>query len=520
MVCVLITTSGTGSRLGNFTKYTNKSLIPVGDKYAICHIIDIYDIETEFVITLGYYGNVVKDFLTITYPNRKIQYVYVDKYEGEGSSLGYSMLCAKQYLQKPFIFHCCDTITDSYEYHNLSVNTLFVHKNDDYHSYSSINVKDNKVIQMNGKGIKQNDYIYTGLCYMKDYDVFWSKLDMLYKSDIYKNILSDIHGIQEMIRDKVEFNYIIVSSYFDTGNLISYNNTCKNMISNFNILKKDYESLCFVENRVIKFINDVTVNKKRIKRGKYLYPLTPRIIDERDNFMVMEFVKGELVSECKTYGEVKRLLEWAQTNLWIDSKQDEQYIQSCYRFYKDKTLERIKNIPFLNNEINVINGLSIGSIDNLLKEIDYDFISTNEFTKFHGDFILDNIMKTSENNYCLLDWRHEFDSDLYYGDRNYDLAKLRHNIIFNHSNINKELYDITYDDQTVHIDLKCNYMLIKQLEEYNEFVKKYNYNLVKIKIITAIIWLNMAPLYEGKLREFLFYFGKFNLYMALQEVRP
>ena len=39
----------------------------------------------------------------------------------------------------------------------------------------------------------------------------------------------------------------------------------------------------------------------------------------------------------------------------------------------------------------------------------------------------------------------------------------------------------------------------------------------KINILTAIIWLNMAPLYEGTLREFLFYFGKLNLYLAIQE---
>ena len=60
---VLITTSGIGRRLGDLTKYTNKSLIKVGDKLAICHIIEKYNKYVEFVITLGYYGNLVKDFL-------------------------------------------------------------------------------------------------------------------------------------------------------------------------------------------------------------------------------------------------------------------------------------------------------------------------------------------------------------------------------------------------------------------------------------------------------------------------
>jgi NDP-sugar pyrophosphorylase family protein len=85
---VLITTSGIGERLGNLTKYTNKSLINVGDKYALCYIIENYDLDTDFIITIGYYGNLVKDFLLLTYSTRKFTFIYIDNYSGNGSSLG------------------------------------------------------------------------------------------------------------------------------------------------------------------------------------------------------------------------------------------------------------------------------------------------------------------------------------------------------------------------------------------------------------------------------------------------
>ena len=110
MLTVLITTSGTGSRLNHFTKYTNKSLVKLGDKLAICYIIEQYDNDTEYIITLGHMGSLVKDFLLLAYPSRTFIFVEIDKFEGSGSSLGYSMLKAKDYLQKPFVFHCCDTI--------------------------------------------------------------------------------------------------------------------------------------------------------------------------------------------------------------------------------------------------------------------------------------------------------------------------------------------------------------------------------------------------------------------------
>jgi NDP-sugar pyrophosphorylase family protein len=99
MKTVLITTSGTGDRLGIFTKYTNKSLVNVGDKYAICHIIENYELDTEFIVTIGYFGNIVKDFLLLAYPKNNFIFIEIDNYVGEGSSLGYSLLKSLPYLQ-------------------------------------------------------------------------------------------------------------------------------------------------------------------------------------------------------------------------------------------------------------------------------------------------------------------------------------------------------------------------------------------------------------------------------------
>ena len=81
---VLITTSGTGSRLGEITQYTNKSLVKVGKKPAISYIIEQYPKNTEFIITVGYFGNQVRDFLKLVYPDRIFRFVDVDKYEGPG----------------------------------------------------------------------------------------------------------------------------------------------------------------------------------------------------------------------------------------------------------------------------------------------------------------------------------------------------------------------------------------------------------------------------------------------------
>ena len=72
---VLITTSGVGSRLGSLTQYTNKSLIVVGTKPVLAQIIEKYPLDTNFIITLGYHGNHVKEFLTLCYPKISFKFV-------------------------------------------------------------------------------------------------------------------------------------------------------------------------------------------------------------------------------------------------------------------------------------------------------------------------------------------------------------------------------------------------------------------------------------------------------------
>ena len=199
-------------------------------------------------------------------------------------------------------------------------------------------------------------------------------------------------------------------------------------------------------------------------------------------------------------------------------KNDDKYtcdvLRIRYSMYRDnyiKTSEIIKTTNLPIRQQNPPEDVT-ENIVKFIKELPENLLVNETFAKFHGDFILDNIIKTSDS-FKLIDWRHEFDKELYYGDVYYELAKLRHNIIFNHSNILNNLFEIEYKNDEVIVDLKCNYFLIQQLNDFEQFVNENNYDINKIKIITSIIWLNMSPLYDGKLSEFLFYFGKYNLFM-------
>ena len=522
---VLITTSGTGSRLGDMTKYTNKSLLKLGDKFAISHIIEKYDKNCEFVITLGYCGKFVKDFLELAYPYHNFTFVWIDKYDGEGSSLGYSLLCAKEKLKCPFMFHCCDSIVlDSIQIPNE--NTIFVNSRKNSSLYATINkLNSNKIKSINKKGEVQFDYSYIGLAFIKDYNEFWSSLDILYKNDKNNSSLGDVDVHKVMMETlKLSYNYLIIDNWYDTGNIIEVNDIIENKFKcKYNVLNKNDESICFFDTFVIKFFYDISICQNRIKRGKLLGHLVPDIIDVRDNFIKMELINGLLMSNNYESGEIKKLLEWSNKNLWksvdlslIDLPKDVNMKTLCFDFYKKKTLKRIEMYLQTSNDIEIINNTNTGNIYNLIDKIEFDDICNSSPTIFHGDFILDNILKCEDNSYKLIDWRQDFSGRIDLGDKYYDLAKLRHNIFLNHENILNNLFALNYiDNKSVIIDLKCNFMHINQLNDFDTFVIENGLNLKKIKIITSLIWINMASLHHNPFNDFLFLFGKYNLFNNL-----
>jgi len=524
MQSVLITTSGIGSRLGNITEYINKSLIRIGDKFALCYIIDKYDLKnTRFIITLGYYGDIVKDFLEIAYKDGYFEYIVVDNYDKEGSSQAYSLLKAKELLQCPFTYYCCDSIILDDLNNNINENYIYVSYSNDTNSYSSINILNDKITKVNYKGEISCDYVYTGVSHIVNYKEYWEILQYLYDSNPNNKSLGDIELLNYLIKNNIIFKYKVVKQWHDTGNINSYMNTIKHFKCNYNILYKNDESICFFDDKVIKFFNNKQKVSDRVIRGKLLYPNSPLILDSNEHFFSMEKIDGILMSNYYVHGELYKLLEWAYIHLWVNVSINELYKNNCINFYYNKTYDRINQLLLIqnNNEINIINGLSILPIKQLINKIDKELLITDTLYQYHGDFILDNIIKTADG-YKLIDWRQDFDGNLSHGDIYYDLAKFRHSIIFNHYNIDNNLYTINYDNSnTVIIDLKCNYFLIKQLEEYDKFIILHKLNLKKIKILTALIWINMSPLHEYNISQFLFYFGKYNLALELNNyTRP
>ncbi|MBI5469867.1 hypothetical protein HY968_00895 [Candidatus Kaiserbacteria bacterium] len=229
---VLLPTSGTGSRLKEITKNTNKALVPIAGKPAISYILASYPKDVPIVVTLGYLGQSVKDYLKKEYPDRVFEFVWIDTFEGPGSSLGYSMLKAKDNLQCPFIFHACDGIfVEPIPAPGFNWIGGFV---DDWtttklplEQYRTHTMKDGVIQKLNDRGIPGFDSVHVGLDGIYDYQIYWDTLQAIYDKDPNDAQVSDVPILDSMIKKGVSFRWIPYKVWLDTGNIPALTETEK-----------------------------------------------------------------------------------------------------------------------------------------------------------------------------------------------------------------------------------------------------------------------------------------------------
>lgn len=517
---VLITASGTGEALGDLNKFTNKALIKVGKKPAISYTVELYPPDTEFVVTLGHFGNQVKSFLELVYPERHFTFVSVDKYSGPGSSLSYSMLQAAPHLQSPFIYHASDTVTTVLPPFP-DYNWVGGYRGMGSPHYASFDIVDDKIRSLYDKGMINPDYLHIGLVGIKDYAAFWESKQRVLTHNENNPSLGDMHTINNMIANGHAFSAYPVQEWYDTGNLESLTRARHEIADAFDILDKLEESIFLFDNHVVKFFYDEELVKQRVSRAQILKGLVPEIKGSTKNFYKYEYVEGELYANVANPSNFPGFLVWAQTNLWKKVKEvkPEEFAKICQDFYITKTKERVQRFlrsHALIDEETVINGETVPPLGTLLASLDTKWLCAGDQTLFHGDFILDNIIQTHDG-FRLLDWRQNFGGLLKAGDAYYDLAKLNHNLVINHEIVHDNLFvvDKTENGIVCEILRKSNHVECQRL--LFEFIAKAGYDAKKIRVLTAISWLNMSPLHHQPYDRFLFYFGKYTLWRALHE---
>ena len=517
---VLIPTAGTGSRLGGITKYLNKSLVSIGNKPTLVRIIEMFPEDTEFVIPVGYKGDIVKEFIKLAYPHKKITTVDVFPYEGEGSGLGLSILKCKDYLQCPFIFCSCDTLVNE-KIFPPTHNWMAYDERDNKEQYRTITIKDNDVVSINEKGVIDNEsHPYIGLCGIHDYKLFWNAMvdggDLAIKQ-------GESFGLRQLINHKISgYKY----TWFDTGVTVELEATRKRFTKKDdpNILEKSNEAIWFLNDSVIKFCDDTKFISDRVTRATMLSEFVPKITGFTKHMYKYGYADGNVLSRCANLPIFEKLLKFSK-NFWTISQLNEeekrQFKDVCLNFYKKKTYDRIELFYHNFNHCDdafKINGISYPTLQSILDSLDWDYLADGLAGQFHGDFHFENILYDDyKDTFTFLDWRQNFGKSLNTGDIYYDLAKLNHGLIICHELIAKDMYEAKWENHEITFDFARKNILVECENFYYNWLKENGFDVKKVKILTALIFLNICALHHFPYSILLYALGKEMLYKCINE---
>lgn len=220
---VFIPAGGIGSRMSEFSKTSNKAMVPVHGKPALCHIIEKFPENVEIVIAVGHKKESIIDPLGKYHPKRKITFLEVKKHSGLGAGPGYAILECEHLLQSPFVFVSADTLVKE-KIPSPERNWFGISKVGDTSRFCSANVDERGLISRIDDKIKtDNPYAFIGLAGIKDYHAFLKSL----KEDqgLIKGEIQVSNGFKGLMPLGLEGK---IFTWFDTGDVHSYQYALQN----------------------------------------------------------------------------------------------------------------------------------------------------------------------------------------------------------------------------------------------------------------------------------------------------
>lgn len=320
-----------------------------------------------------------------------------------------------------------------------------------------------------------------------------------------KSPLKDIPQVGAFVRwlqtQDIEFQRLDLYGSKEIGTLLSYadNTDDAPRCRPFNLIESNEDIIIkrAISEQGRKIATDEIAWYKHIK--KLGYEKIPEIYEYEP--LTMKRVQGKNIYEydCLTKTQkqeiLKKIIE-ALEELHNLAPAKSANISDVTDTYLNKTLERLSKIkylvPFADREFIKINGAYYKNVffdtDSLTKAL--KAIYPKEFRLIHGDCTFSNIMFDTYNmKAVLIDPRGYFGKTKFYGDVDYDWAKLYYSLKGEYDQFNCKKFTLDIRDNDVEIAIKSNNW--NDMEEFF-FECLPGVSKHKIKLLHAIIWLSLT----------------------------
>ena len=472
---IIIQAGGRGSRLETLTANKPKALVPVDNLPMIFHLFNKYP-NAEYTIIADYKKEVLKKYLSV-YANVKYKVIDADK---KGTCSGISEALAFIPDKTSFMLIWCDLVLSEVKSGPLCSDCNYLGISKDFVCRWSY--VDDRFVE-----VPSSEDGVAGLFIFKD-----------------KGQINDVPFEGEFVRylsnKNIRFERLDMYGGLEIGTMLSYfqNELNKPKCRPFNKME-------FKGDKVFKYplneqgeklaIDEVAWYKKVVELG---YSNIPQI--ESFSPLVMKKIDGENIYE---YGFLTRGFKRALLKRIVDSLGEVHKIAppvdandfDCESNYITKTFERLstvqKIVPFATDEYVKINGRICKNIFSIKEKIIADMraMYPKKFHLIHGDCTFHNMMIENEGvRPILIDPRGYFGNTKFYGDIDYDWAKLYYSVVGDYDQFNRKNFSMEIREDEVELEIVSNNW--KDLED--DFFEFTGSDRRKIKLLHAIIWLSLT----------------------------
>lgn len=487
----------------------NKAVMPLGNTGIISHILERFPTETRIVVAVGYLAEQVENYLSLMHPERNITCVQVENYAGEGSGPGLSLLTCQPHLNEPFFMVPADTLftanaatlPHTQAGHNwVGVGTVAASETASYTTVGT--TEGGRITAIAHKEHKPGWQAFNGLMYIHDHAAFFTALANPQQRAGEHHITNGLLGLlegsgvyaQEMAWQDVGTHELLAKANAQYGD--------------YDFSKTD-EALYFTPTHVVKMFINPTITANRVKKAALNPAAFPPIDGHKGQFYRYPLQPGEVLYKQITLPMFRQLLGFCEDNLWKKvTAPATEMAALCHDFYHTKTMERVKKYhqkyPTA-TPLTQVNGEAVVSAESLLERLDWNRLCQGIPSFMHGDLQFDNILfDTQTQRFTLLDWRQDFGGKVEYGDLYYDLAKLNGGITLHYDLIKKNLFLLNEHGSEVWIDFAQRASAESIREAFFAFCTEHGYDIGKVQLLTAIIFLNMAPLHHAPFDRLLY----------------
>jgi NDP-sugar pyrophosphorylase family protein len=476
MLNIIVQAGGRGSRLRYRCWNKPKCLVTINNKPLIYHLFDNYT-DAHFHVIGDYKYDVLEKYLLVNKPTARVT---TYKTTGAGTCTGISQVIENIPESEPIVVTWGDIVYDKpINFNNITDPIIYKTSCFD----SRYQVIDEKIVkQKTEKDGIAGIFYFPNKTYIEKVDSSGSFLNWCMRN--IKNY---------KIRECFDIREVGDTSTYET--LLDNNQKCR-FFNNIKINEKTVEKSCILE--IYKPLIQREISwYKAIK--KYKYKNIPKIISE--NPYIMQKIEGNHLFQINETNDKKQIiLDNIFKKLFelhsIESKPAD--IEELKLVYVNKTVERIKKIyeliPFKNNKFITINGKKCTNIfyNGSFEEIEkiFDLLNTDTYHIIHGDPTLSNILIEKKQNPIFIDPRGYFYHEGIYGDKFYDYAKLYFSCVGNYDLYNRKKIILFIDEHTVEVLITDAGLANMATKLFNNYFS--NEEMLKIKIIHALIWLGMS----------------------------